>query len=176
MNLFLIGYRGSGKSSVAAALAELLGWPWIDTDLEIERQAGKTIRQIFAEEGEAGFREREAAAIARIAAADRQVVALGGGAVLRPDNRLALRGRGRVVWLQASPQVLWQRIAGDPATAARRPDLTAAGGLAEVERLLAERTPLYAACADLTVPTEGLAPGEIAQQIVRQLALAGQEA
>jgi shikimate kinase len=171
-NLFLIGYRGSGKTSVAAELAALLGWPWLDTDVEIERRAGKSIREIFADEEEVGFRRREAAVVAEAAAGERHVVALGGGAVLWPDNRQALAGRGAVVWLQASPQTLWQRIRDDPTTFARRPNLTAEGGLAEVERMLAQREPLYAAWADWIVPTEGLSPAEVARRIVQQLRLA----
>src|SRR5438105_5004584 len=101
MNLFLIGYRGSGKTTVAAALAERLGWPWIDADTELEQRAAKSIKQIFAEGGENAFRELESAIVAKLAAGERQIVALGGGAVLREENRRALAGRGKVVWLRA---------------------------------------------------------------------------
>lgn len=171
MNIFLIGYRGSGKTSVAAALAALLGWPWIDTDGEIERRAGRTIRDLFAQEGEPYFRELEARVVAEVAAGDRQVVALGGGAVLREDNRRALAAGGKVIWLTASPQTLWERIGKDPLTASRRPHLTTAGGLTEIEALLAQRSPLYERCADLALDTEGLAPDQIARQIVQRLGL-----
>lgn len=171
MNIFLIGYRGSGKTSVASALAAQLGWPWVDTDRQIEQRAGCTIREIFAQKGEEAFRDLESQVLAEVAAGDRQVVALGGGAVVRAANRHALAGRGKVVWLTASPQMLWQRIGQDPTTASRRPHLTAAGGLAEIETLLAQRTPLYAQCADLVLNTEGLAPDQLARQIVQQLGL-----
>src|SRR5690349_1810518 len=100
MNLFLIGYRGSGKTTVAAALAERLGWPWIDADVELERRAGKSIKEIFAAEGETGFRDRESATLAELAHRDGWIVALGGGAVLREQNREAVTGRGPVVWLR----------------------------------------------------------------------------
>jgi shikimate kinase len=169
MNLYLIGYRGSGKTSVAAEVGKLLGWLWLDADVEIERRAGKTIKQIFDTSGEQAFRDLEAAVVADLAKMNSHVIALGGGAVLREDSRQAIRGSGKVVWLQASPAVLFQRISGDASTADRRPNLTALGGLAEVERLLAVRSPIYAACADLTVDAEHLAPAEIAQQIAKWL-------
>src|SRR3954469_21824342 len=98
MNVFLIGYRGSGKSTVAAALAKQLGWPWMDADAELERRAGKTIKQIFAEQGELAFRDLESAVLADLVKPGRQIIALGGGVVLRDANRRLLAGRGKVVW------------------------------------------------------------------------------
>jgi len=169
MNLYLIGYRGSGKTSVAAEVGKLLGWPWLDADVEVERRAGKTIKQIFDTSGEQSFRDQEAAVVSDLANLTSHVIALGGGAVLREESRQAIRGSGKVVWLQASPEVLFQRICGDASTAERRPNLTAAGGFAEVERLLAVRSPIYAACADLTVDAEHSAPAEIAPQIANWL-------
>ncbi|MFN0020462.1 MAG: shikimate kinase [Pirellulaceae bacterium] len=165
MNLYLIGYRGSGKTSVAAELGKLLGWPWLDADVEIERRAGKTIKQIFDTSGEQTFRDLEAAVVADLAKLESHVVALGGGAILREESRQAIRGSGKAVWLQASAAILFQRIGGDASTAARRPNLTAVGGLAEVERLLAIRSPIYAACADLTLDAEQSAPAALAGQI-----------
>ena len=164
MNLYLIGYRGSGKTTVAAELARLLGWKWLDADDEIERRAGKTIKEIFASSGEQSFRDLETAVVADLAKLTQNAIALGGGAILREKSRLAIRGSGKVVWLQASPEVLYQRITGDASTAARRPNLTADGGLAEVERLLTIRSPIYAACADLTVDAT-VEPPELARQI-----------
>src|SRR5688572_30506661 len=87
MNLFLIGYRGSGKTTVARALGELLRWPWLDADVELERRAGKSIQQIFADDGEGAFRDLESAVVADLARLDRHVLALGGGAVMRDENR-----------------------------------------------------------------------------------------
>jgi shikimate kinase len=169
MNLFLIGYRGSGKTTVAEVLARRLGWPWVDADAELEQRAGKTIKQIFAEEGERTFRDLESAVVADLARRDRHVIALGGGAILREENRKALAGRGTMIWLQASPEALLARINSDATTAARRPNLTGQGGLDEIRTLLAERTPLYAACADLTIDAETKSPAEIADQIIAQL-------
>jgi shikimate kinase len=171
MNLFLIGYRGSGKTTVAAALAERLGWSWVDADAELERRAGKTISQIFEEQGEGAFRDLESAVLADLAAGDRQIVALGGGAVLREENQTALAGRGKIIWLKAPPEVLLARMMADQTTAARRPNLTREGGLAEIRTLLAQRTPLYSACADLAVDANDRSPAEIARQIVIALKL-----
>src|SRR5688500_9284949 len=97
MNLFLIGYRGSGKTTVAAELAPRLGWKWLDADDEVERRAGRTIKDIFAASGEQAFRDLEAAVIADMAKLSDRVIALGGGAVLRDDNRQAIRSSGKVV-------------------------------------------------------------------------------
>ena len=171
MNLFLIGYRGSGKTTVAAALAKQLGWPWIDADAELERRAGKTIKQVFADQGEPAFRDLEGVIVADLAAREGHVIALGGGAVLREENRKALVGRGKIVWLRASPEILLGRISGDETTSERRPNLTGQGGLAEIRTLLAARTPRYAACADLTVDAEGRSAVEIAHQIIAELKL-----
>ncbi|HEX6963706.1 MAG TPA: shikimate kinase [Lacipirellula sp.] len=171
-NIALIGYRGSGKTAAARELALRLGWDWVDADVEVELRAGKSIAAIFADEGEQAFRDLESVVVAELSRMSRAVLALGGGAVLRPENREALKPCGAIVWLRASVETLERRIASDPATAARRPNLTAVGGRAEIERLLAERTPNYAACATLEVDTDGKALAEVADEIVERLGLA----
>lgn len=170
MNIFLIGYRGSGKTTVAEVLAQLLGWKWLDADAELERKQGKTIKQIFADEGEAAFRDYEAAILAEIADGNRQIVALGGGVVLREMSRKLLRERGQVVWLKAPAEVLFERILADKTTAERRPNLTAQGGIDEIRTLLALREPLYAAVADLQAEADR-PPAEIADAIIAKLHL-----
>ncbi len=164
MNIYLIGYRGSGKTSVAAALARRLRWPWLDADAEIERRAGKSIAQIFADQQAAGFRDLESAMVAELTARDQHIIALGGGAILREENRRAIAG-GQVIWLKASPEQLLARIQADPTTAKRRPNLTPQGGFEEIRTLLAERMPLYAACANLAVEVEQKTPDQIAEEI-----------
>jgi shikimate kinase len=172
-NIALIGYRGTGKTTVAQRLAMQLGWDWVDADVEVELRAGKSIAAIFADGGEPAFRDLEAAVVADLCHRTETVIALGGGAVLREDNRLAIKENGgAVVWLQASVDSIECRIAADPATSARRPNLTNTGGRTEIEQLLAERTPNYRACATLEVDTEGKAPVEIADEIVAALGLA----
>jgi shikimate kinase len=163
--IFLIGYRGSGKTTVGAVLARRLGWPFVDADAEIEGRHRTTIRDIFAAEGEAGFRDREAAILADLCTRKDTVIATGGGIVLREENRKLLKRHGFVAWLTADPTTLQSRIHADPTTAARRPAL-AGGGLAEIEQLLALREPLYRACADLEVPAGALSPEQAADAIL----------
>jgi shikimate kinase len=171
--LILIGYRGSGKTTVARELARRLGWDAIDLDDEIERAAGKSIADVFAQDGEAAFRDLEAAALDRCLTHERMILATGGGIVLREANRLKLhdvRRRGaRVVWLRASPETTQRRMAADSGTASRRPNLTPLGGLREIVELLAQRTPLYQDCARLTVDTEGKTAEQVAEEIILTL-------
>lgn len=172
MNLVLIGLRGTGKTSVAAILAERLGWNWFDADALVEQRAGKSIKQIFADAGETAFRDLETQVVRELAAGERAVLALGGGAVVREANRAALAGRGKLVWLTASPETLWQRIQGDALSASRRPDLSATGGINEIIATLDARRAIYRACADLEVDTERKTPAEVADAIVEGLGLA----
>ena len=157
--LFLIGYRGTGKTTTARLLADKLGWSWIDADALLEERAGKTIRQIFADEGESTFRNQESAILQELSRFDDHVIATGGGVILRQENRDCLK-QGTVVWLHAAADVLWQRLQDDAATGERRPNL-AQGGLAEIEEMLRVRMPLYEACCDFAVdasqPPEGVA-------------------
>ncbi len=163
--LFLVGYRCTGKTTVARLVAERIGWPWVDADALLEERAGKTIREIFAEEGEGGFRQRESAVLEGLCAAGSRVVATGGGVVLSPANRARLRASGTVVWLRADAETIWRRLQGDATTAERRPVLTV-GGRAEVEELLRLREPLYRECADWSVDTAGRSPEEVAELVV----------
>jgi len=166
--IFLIGYRCTGKTTLARLLAKKLGWEWIDADHFLETRYGRTIRQIFAEEGEAGFRDKEEQIFAELCQLQRCVVATGGGVILRDINRQRMRSAGKVVWLTADAQTIWERFQTDPGTAERRPPLTI-GGLAEIEETLKMREPLYRACADLIISTEGRSTEEIAQQIAHWL-------
>jgi shikimate kinase len=166
MNLFLIGYRGTGKTTVAELLALRLNWPWLDADAEIECRAGKTIAEIFRQDGELAFRDCESSVLADLCASTRQVLALGGGIIVRGQNRDLIRASGKTIWLSAEPETLWRRIAADHSTAQRRPNLTADGGLDEIRRILAERLPLYRQSADWVVDTEGKSPADVAAEIL----------
>lgn len=168
MNVVLIGYRGTGKSAVARLLAERLDCAWIDADVELERRAGRTIADIFARQGEPAFRDLEAEVLADLLRGDNLVVAAGGGCVLRPENRAALRA-AFVVWLQADADTIEQRLAGDATTAARRPNLTAAGGREEIVGLLAAREPYYRQCAQGQVDTSGKSPVQVADEVATLL-------
>lgn len=164
MVITLIGYRGSGKTTVAQALAARLGWDWIDADSVIEERAGGTIREIFAAEGEPGFRRREREVVADLLGRDRLVLAAGGGAILDAETRRLMKAAGPVVWLQASIDALGQRIAGDPTTSERRPHL-AGGGNEEIVQLLAQREPLYRDCASHTIYTDRLDVSAIVERV-----------
>jgi shikimate kinase len=169
MILTLIGYRATGKTTLARLLAERLDWQWIDADVEIERRAGTSIARIFAEQGEPAFRDLEAQVIIDLCRRERLVVAAGGGAPLRPESRRAMHDGGKVVWLTARPETILARMSGDATTATRRPDLTSKGPLDEIVHLLAVRTPLYREAADLVVDTEGRTPAALAQTILAGL-------
>jgi len=174
-HLYLVGYRGTGKSTVGRLVAAELGWPFIDLDERIEATAGTSIAGIFAGEGEAGFRDRESAALkeaAGIVGAGRvsdglpAVIATGGGIILREENRRLLMATGFVVWLQASAEAIWERVQADAVTAARRPNLTMGGGLPEIVELLAVRERYYTEVADARVPTDGRSPEAVAAAIL----------
>ncbi len=161
--LFLIGPRGSGKTTIARLLAGRLGWDWMDADEVLETRYGKSIRAIFAEEGEAGFRDKEALVLAELCGRRRCIVSTGGGVVVRPANRELLRASGTIVWLSADAETLWRRLQNDDGQ--RRPPLSV-GGRAEVEEIVRVRQSWYEECAHLTVWTEGKSPEALAEEII----------
>ena len=142
-----------------------IGWKWVDADKAFEERYGRSIRLIFAEEGEAGFREKEAAVLEQLCGCRNQIVATGGGVVLAAANRDRLRAAGRVIWLTADAQTLWRRLQVDTTTPERRPPL-AGGGLVEIQQLLEMRRPLYQACADLSVDTTDVSAEVVARRIL----------
>lgn len=166
--LSLIGYRGTGKSTVGKRLARRLHWDWVDADNEIERRAGRTIKDIFATDGEPLFRQMERDVIAELLQREHLVLSTGGGAILNAETRNDLRAAGSVFWLVASVDTIASRILQDATTSSRRPNLTT-GGIQEIREVLAKREPLYAECAHVTVNTEGLRLAEIVDKIVDQL-------
>jgi len=164
----LIGYRGAGKTTVARELAKRLDWEAVDADELLETRCGISIRQIFADKGELWFRDMESRILAELAQRHHAVLALGGGVILRPENRNELK-RLTVVWLDAPAECLFQRIQADTSTEQRRPNLTHTGGRNEVERLLAERRPLYQQSANYRVDVRDKPPEAIAEEIFRLL-------
>ncbi len=168
--IVLIGYRGTGKSTVGRILAERLGRAFVDSDREIEARSGRSIRALFAESGEPSFRDREEQTLAELTDGfPGAVLATGGGAILRESNRRRLRDFGFVAWLTADPVELSRRLEADPTSLAGRPALTSAGTLAEIEQVLASRSPLYAEAADVVIPTGGQTPEQAALAVIAAL-------
>ena len=165
--LALIGYRGTGKSTVGRILANRLNRTFRDCDPEIEARAGRPIRAIFAESGELAFRDWEERTLAELTSGNPAIVlATGGGAVLREINRHRLRAFGFVVWLTAQPSELARRLRADPRGLAERPALTPVGTLEEIVQVLEARAPLYLELADAVVETGEKSPDEVADAIL----------
>lgn len=169
-NIFLVGLMGAGKTSVGKLLARRLGKSFYDCDQEIERSTGVRIPIIFEIEGEAGFRARERRMLAELVQRSDMVLATGGGAVLAPENRTALREHGTVVYLCASPLDLWHRTRHDR----NRPLLQTADPLAKLVTLFKERDPLYRETAHVVIDTGNQSVNTLATRLEQKLAqLAG---
>lgn len=157
-NVILIGPMGSGKTTVGKVLAPRLGLEFIDLDQQIEARCGVDVSLIFEIEGEQGFRAREHAMLAELSARKGMLLATGGGSVLDPANRDLLRSAGLVVWLQTDVDQQLRRLARDQ----RRPLLRAPDRRARLEKLAAERDPLYRACAHQVVRSADISPSRMA--------------
>ncbi len=164
INLYLVGMMGAGKSAVGRPLAQALGYRFVDADTAIEQVAGRTIPSLFADEGEAGFRNLETAVLGQIASWHSLVVATGGGVVTRPENWGHMR-QGVVIWLDAPPAVLLNRLNADPTP---RPLLRSEDPSARLQALLQERLPLYGQ-ADLRISQGDGTPDQVAAQVLEAL-------
>jgi shikimate kinase len=166
MNLVLIGYRGTGKSAVAAVLADRLSRTAVCLDEEIERDAGASIPEIVEKHGWPYFRNLETKITRKFSAMDDLILDTGGGVVLRDENVRALAQNGRIFWLKASVETIAQRIQ----SSSNRPSLTGTKSfLDEIEEVLTERLPLYRAAADHEIDTDSLSMEEVADTILEQL-------
>jgi len=160
----LVGLMGSGKSSIGRRLAKKLGLPLIDLDDYIVEQAGRTIPEIFEQDGEAAFRRMETEAL-RAVVGRHAVIATGGGIVGCEENRQILKAHPPVIWLKASPEFLANRIDGD----SNRPLIAAGDTLKKLQDLAAIRYPLYEQCADFILPRGDMKKPEALQSIIRFL-------
>ena len=165
-SIVLVGMMGVGKSSIGRRLGARLGVPFVDADAEIEKAAGMSIADIFARHGEADFRSGEARVIARLLEGGPQILATGGGAVMNPDTRAAIKAKGVSIWLHAEFDVLMRRISKRKKD---RPMLQTADPAATLRQLLAEREPIYAQ-SDLTVQSREVPHDAIVAEIMRALA------
>lgn len=163
-NIVLIGFMGSGKSTVGRELHHRLGYPLVDMDHVIELRAGKPVAQIFSEEGEQAFRDMESDLLAELSdpAAPRRIISTGGGVIGREGNREILRQLGYVVWLHAPMEVILERTGKNR----DRPLLHTDDPAARIEALMNFRKPLYEETAHMKVDTSGLDCGELATGIL----------
>src|SRR5450432_1746182 len=171
MSVILIGYRGSGKTTIGKKLADRLWQKFVDTDDLIVAATGKTIREIFETDGEPKFRDLETDALRKACEMKDHVISLGGGAVIREENRKTIINSGlKRIYLRCDPQILLQRIHSDPQTSANRPHLThLAGGIDEIKNLLAIREPFYREVMSAELDVTNLSPVEALVHIVRLL-------
>jgi shikimate kinase len=163
--VLLIGMMGAGKSTTGHLLSERLGWPYLDSDDEIERQTGRTVPEIWKAEGEAAFRAEETRVLAQATTSDGPVVvSVAGGAVLDPENRPRIRGAGLVVWLRAGVAVLTARVGGGVG----RP-LLEGGPAAAIAQLSEARAPIYAELADVVFDVDRMSPPQVVDAILAAL-------
>lgn len=168
-NIFLIGFRCTGKSSVGQLLSARLGWPFIDTDSLLVSESGQSIKEIVGTQGWETFRKMEHAAVEQVCMLHRRVVATGGGIVINDANVKLMKSNGRLVWLKAAPKTIKKRMMQDQDTEFFRPSLTAKDSFFEIEETLTERNPIYNAAMDFYVETDGRRIDEICDTIFRQL-------
>jgi len=167
VNLYLVGYRCTGKTSVGRLLAEALVWTFVDMDHELVAEAGIPIEDIVDSQGWEYFREREGQLLERLSLATKQVISTGGGVVTVPENIAMMRGSGKVIWLHASPATIAVRMAADRNAAGQRPPLHGNDSVVEIEEVLAKRLPLYDEAMHLQVETDDLSLEEVAESILR---------
>lgn len=171
MSISLVGLPGGGKSTVGRQLARRIGARFIDSDAVLEERIGMPIRSFFEQFGEADFRDREQAVIDELTAAKSEsfVIATGGGAVLRPENRAHLHDRTTVIYLRSSPEELFRRLRYDT----QRPLLQVADPLAKLRELYDQRHPLYEQVAHYSIDTGRPSVGTLVNMIIMQLEMAG---
>lgn len=162
-NIALIGFMGTGKSSVGQLVAAHLHFTFLDTDHVIEARAGKTISEIFAQQGEPAFRELERKIVGELMKRKKTVISTGGGLPANPDNLASLKTHSFVVCLWASPEKIWERVRNQT----HRPLLNEADPLAKIRSLLEEREPYYRQ-ADVLLNTELRSLKDVAQQVIHQ--------
>lgn len=164
-NVFLVGLMGAGKTTIGRSLAKRMSLSFIDTDREIEAKTGVSIPTIFEIEGESGFRDRESQAIVEFGQKQAQIIATGGGSVLRPENRENMRNMGFVVYLNVPPQTLWERTRNDR----NRPLLQVADPLRRLTELFTVRDPLYRDVADLVIDGSRISAQSVLQLLIKEI-------
>jgi shikimate kinase len=169
MNIFLIGYRCTGKTSVGRCVAKRLGRSFFDTDLELVKEQRVSISDIVSKSGWAAFRDIEKRVIQRACERDNQVVATGGGAVLDEENVKRMKDSGVLVWLRADIKIIEKRITGDNTTRDYRPALTSKGSVKEIQETLLLRNPFYERAMDFFVDTDFMDIEAVCDTIIQKI-------
>jgi shikimate kinase len=165
MNIVLMGYRCSGKSSVGMTVANMLRVPFYDTDEMIRQRTGRTVAEIVRAGGWPAFRDAEKEVVRGLAGVAGSVIAVGGGTPLDPENAVILKKNGFFVWLSVDPEILVRRLKGGRGGEDQRPPLSNGEAGGEMERILKERIPVYRSLTDLTIETGEQTVEEIAERI-----------
>lgn len=164
-NIYLIGFMGTGKTTVSRRLSELLGYEEIDTDAWIARQQNQSIPEIFEERGEQAFRDMETELLRELGKEKHKIISCGGGMALRQENVRLMQENGVVVLLTAEPETILSRVQGDNG----RPILNGNMNVAYIRELLAKRLPFYQAAGEVVIATDSYSPEEIAEKIQKKL-------
>ena len=161
-NIYLIGFMGTGKSTISRALHDILGWPEIDMDAVIEQEQQMKITEIFARYGESHFRDLETACLQALSEEDASIVSCGGGAVLRSENVELMRKSGTIVLLTATPETVYERVKDST----NRPVLNGNMNVEYISQLMEKRRSAYESASQVRIVTDGRSPEEIAEEII----------
>ena len=162
-NIYLIGFMGCGKTSTATYLERTYGMPRIEMDRDIEADCGKPIPQIFAEDGEEFFREKETQLLRKISEKEEIVISCGGGVPLRQENLEIMKASGKIVYLKASPSTILDHVSSSD----KRPLLEGKKNLDDIGQMMSVRTPIYEAAADCTVVTDGKTVAQVSEEVLK---------
>lgn len=164
-SIFLIGFMGAGKSTIARALQRKLGFPLIEMDERIVKEQGMSINDIFAQYGEDHFRDIESQLIVDIGKEEPSIVSCGGGVVVRPQNTQNMKEIGRIVFLKAAPETIYERVKNST----DRPILNGHMNVEYIAELMEKRRALYEAAADITIQTDGKTREQICEEIIGKM-------
>jgi len=169
MNIFLIGYRCTGKTSVGRKLSGNLEKTFIDADIKLVEDYGAAIKDIVEREGWASFRAKEKEVLKTLCLSENQVIATGGGVIIDYENVEIMKKNGHVIWLKATVETIRNRIFSDQMTEEQRPSLTSKGLENEIEETLSERNPLYTNAMDFSIDTDNVSIDLICSEIMEKM-------
>jgi shikimate kinase len=175
MNIYLTGYRCTGKTTIGKMLAKKIGISFIDADAALIQTFNKSVAEIVEKGGWEDFRDKETAILKKLSTLENHVIATGGGVILRDENVSLMRDTGKVLWLKAEVETIAHRMAGDSVTETQRPGLTDKGVLMEIEEVLGVRTPLYKVSSDRHFNSDAASPETICDAIIAYLRAGGCE-